>query len=73
MDATSMFRSYNMRTKCNTSWRLHKLYPAKLVTKLLASDGGVAASSNGSAAASSDGEDGQGVEIDPSEPGAREL
>jgi len=70
-----MFRSYNMRTKCNTSWRLHKLYPAKLVTKLLASDGGatastnggVAASSNGSAAASSDGEDGQGVEIDPSE------
>ena len=52
-----------------------KLYPAKLVTKLLASDGGatastnggVAASSNGSAAASSDGEDGQGVEIDPSE------
>jgi len=27
----------------------------------------VAASSNGSAAASSDGEDGQGVEIDPSE------
>jgi len=36
---------------------------------LLASDGGAAAtaSSDGSAAASSDGENGQGVEIDPSE------